>query len=221
MCAGRLSMASGNGKPAMIGIVAPRSRLPSPLQRARKRPPDSTNTVSCPPTVATGTIGTPDRMACRTNPLRPASTARSRMRQLRMASCSPPRPDDHVVAGGQGGGDTVSRGGDDAGGLEVVAQSGRGHQYVVRGAVQNPFAAETPLPRVHKRPGVNGQRSAGMDTDKQRRLIRQALPAVDLEAKVMVGQEVPHRPLKQPRESGVRPVGGCRRSYATGDEARQ
>lgn len=60
-------MASGNGNPAMIGAVAPRT-----------------------PTVATGTIGTPDRIAWRTKPFRPARTALSRLRQLRIASCSPP-----------------------------------------------------------------------------------------------------------------------------------
>jgi hypothetical protein len=40
--------------------------------------------------VATGTRGTCWRMAKRMKPLRLASTAVSRLRQLRMASCSPP-----------------------------------------------------------------------------------------------------------------------------------
>src|SRR3954447_18399436 len=42
-CIGRISTASGNGKPAMIGIVAPRRRLPRPVHFARKRPSESTN----------------------------------------------------------------------------------------------------------------------------------------------------------------------------------
>ena len=76
--------------PPMIGMFAPRKRLPRPVYLAMNLPSESTNTVSWPPTVATGVMGTPERMACRTKPLRPPRMALSRLVQCRIASTSPP-----------------------------------------------------------------------------------------------------------------------------------
>jgi hypothetical protein len=78
----------------MIGRLAPRSVLLSPVTLssalASHWPSETTKTVSCPPTVATGRIGTPERIACFTKPVRPPRVATSRLRQLRMESISPP-----------------------------------------------------------------------------------------------------------------------------------
>jgi hypothetical protein len=78
----------------MIGRVAPRRVFFRPVTlssaSASHLPSESTNTVSCPPTVATGRIGTPERMACLTKPVPPASVATSRLRHDRIASTSPP-----------------------------------------------------------------------------------------------------------------------------------
>jgi hypothetical protein len=93
-CVGIVSIVRPKGTPSTIGSLEPRSFFFSPLTRsspsAIQRPSEITNAVSCPPTVATGTIGTPERIAVRTKPLRPPSTASSRLRQLRIASTSPP-----------------------------------------------------------------------------------------------------------------------------------
>ena len=93
-CAGNTSTAIGNGSPAMIGRLDPRSVFFRPVTVSRALashlPSERTKTVSCPPTVDTGRIGTPLRIACFTKPVRPPSVATSRLRQLRIESTSPP-----------------------------------------------------------------------------------------------------------------------------------
>lgn len=102
MWVGTISSETPSGTPSVIGKVAPRRRLPNPPdQRARKRPSESTNTVSWPPTVATGTIGTPegDRLAHET----------ATPREHRLIALAPithrilltSRPQDHVTTPGQ------------------------------------------------------------------------------------------------------------------------
>ena len=78
-CVGIVSIVKPKGTPSTIGIVTARSVFFSPVRRssafASQRPSESTKTVSWPPTLATGTIGTPERIAWRTKPLRPPRTA--------------------------------------------------------------------------------------------------------------------------------------------------
>ena len=107
-------------------------------------------------------------IAIRTKPLRPASTALSRSVQGRSESTSPP------------GHTATSRPAASAVEIESGARAARpscgtgrrprrGHQRVVRGAVQHAVLAEVAPPLKADGPGVPHERRAGVDADQQRR----------------------------------------------------
>ncbi len=66
----------------------------------------------------------------------------------------------------------------------------------MRGAVQDALALEVLLPGVDQRPGVHRQRATGVHADDQAGLVGDPLPAVDLDAEVVLVQQVDERLLE-------------------------
>ena len=100
------------------------------------------------------------------------------------------RPDDDVLALRQRRAHALPVGRDHADGTEVVTEPGRGHEDVVRGAVQVPLPLEVHVPRIDQRPRVHGQRTTGVHADDQTGLVGDPLPPVDLDPEVELVQQV-------------------------------
>ena len=89
----------------------------------------------------------------------------------------------------------------------------------MRCPVEHAPALEMAVPSVNERPGIHRQRAAAVDADEQRRLVGNAVPAVDFKPEVVIAQEVPHRLLDEFHERLVRPPGDRRLGDAARDEA--
>ena len=158
--------------------------------------------MSCPPTVATGTIGTPERIAVRTKPLRPAKHRLIAPAPVAHSVDVTPRPDDHVAPGAERGSDALARSWDHPDLAEVVAQPGRRHEDIMSGRMKHALGAKSPPPGGHKRPGIHRQRPSGMIPDQQRGLLGQSLPPGYVEPEVVLAQDDPRQASEPASVSG-------------------
>src|ERR1700733_671866 len=71
-----------------------------------------------------------------------------------------PRPDDHIAPGAECCGDAGAGCWNNSDLAEVIAESGRGHQDIVRGRMKHALGAKSQPPTEDERPCVHRQRSS-------------------------------------------------------------
>jgi hypothetical protein len=95
------------------------------------------------------------------------------------------------VAGCESRGHAVRAGRDHAHAAEVGADAGRGHERVVRGAVELAAATEVTPPLDPDSPGVPHERGARVDADEQNGGLGDVVPALDVHPEPVVHKRVP------------------------------